>query len=60
MQMRWVCTEVTLGLKETSRSGEKDLWHDQSAIKTLYSKLQVCECGLNHPTILSYRGTSKR
>jgi hypothetical protein len=36
MQMRWVCTEVTLGLKETSRSGEKDLWHDQSAIKTLY------------------------
>ena len=32
MQMRYACTEVTLGLKEAARSRVKDPWHVQSAM----------------------------
>jgi hypothetical protein len=53
--MRCICTEVTLGLNKAARSGEKDLWHVQSAIDAMtvsdtvqYSTAQykVCECGV--------------
>jgi hypothetical protein len=61
MQMRCVCTKVTLGLKEATRSGENNPWHVQGAINAMaVSVLYKCvECSLNHSTILSYRGTPK-
>ena len=35
MQMRCACTEIILGLKEATRSGEKERWNVQSTIKTM-------------------------
>src|SRR6266446_6682788 len=58
--MRWACTELTLGLKETC-SGEIERWHAQSAINEIAVSVQLTmmrKCRYSQ-TILSYRGTPR-